>query len=81
MMMNMGIDSSAKLLSLPKKISGISSSERAPSITSRKPAETIRSPAATETPENSTTMVATATSRPRKSGSISVPPPPSRRPR
>jgi hypothetical protein len=64
MMMNIGIDSSAKLSSLPKKISGISSSERMPSKISRKPAETISSPSATETPENSTKMVTMATTAP-----------------
>ena len=54
MMMNIGIDSSAKLSSLPKKISGSSSRVAAPSNISRNPAETINRPTATDTPEKST---------------------------
>ena len=69
MMMNIGMASSAKLSSLPNRISGISSSERIPSKTIRNPADTTRSPIATDMPEKSTTTVTRATSPPRASGS------------
>ena len=73
MMMNMGIDRSAKLLSFPKNTSGIRDSDDMPSKTIRKPAETTRRPAATEMPEKRTMIVAKATKAPRDSGSISRP--------
>src|SRR6056297_262300 len=74
MMMNIGMDRSAKLSSLPKKISGMSSSERMPSKMIRNPPETISRPTATETPEKRTTTVTMATMRPSRSGSIRRPP-------
>ena len=73
-MINIGIERSAKLSSFPKSISGINSSERKPSNVMRKPADTISNPMATETPENRTTIVIIATSAPRNNGSIICPP-------
>src|SRR6056300_871852 len=70
-MMNIGMDNSAKLSSLPKKISGNNSSDRIPSKASRKPAEITNRPLATEIPENNTAIVTKATSSPRTRGSIS----------
>jgi len=73
-MIKIRIDKSAKLFSLPNRLSGINASERIPSKTIKKPAETISSPRIINTPENSTKIVATATNVPRKSGSINYHP-------
>mmetsp|Transcript_26385 Transcript_26385/g.34355 ORF Transcript_26385/g.34355 Transcript_26385/m.34355 type:complete len:167 (-) Transcript_26385:1566-2066(-) len=68
--MNIGIERSAKLSSLPNNISGSNSNERKPSKMSRKTAETTSNPVATEIPEKRTNIVARATIAPSVSGSI-----------
>ncbi|MEX2630065.1 MAG: hypothetical protein WD341_09020 [Tistlia sp.] len=72
--MNIGIDSRAKSLSSANSVSGSQAMARQPlkSKIARKPIATTIRPMATEMPEKSTRIVATATSAPRVSGSNSM---------
>jgi hypothetical protein len=73
-MINMGIESSAKLSSFPKSISGINSKDLTPSKMNKNIAETVSNPIATEIPENKTRIVIIPITRPSERGSITYPP-------